>query len=89
MYDVLTTLKQLENTPLGRTLVVIVKFRNGIDGIVDIHVQGVKEPVVSVEHSSSGWKAFCNDLTWIHGESIKQIFDWTTHKLSAILEARQ
>lgn len=89
MYNVLTTLKQLENTAVGKTLVVIVKFRNGIDGMVDIHVQGIQEAVVSVERSSDGWKAFCYDGAWIHCDSIEQIFDWTTHKLSEILESQQ
>lgn len=84
MYQVLTKLKKLETTPAGKTLVVLTKFRNNRDGIVDVHIQGPVGPVVSVEHSGQGWKAFAQDGTWIFGKTLDEIYIWTEHKLSAI-----
>lgn len=89
MYQVLTTLRQLENTTIGKTLVVITKFRNGVDGIVDIHVQGPAGPVLSVERSGNGWKVFAHDSTWLRCETVDQIYIWTSQKLSEILGAQQ
>lgn len=84
MYQVLTTLRQLETTSLGKTNVVITKFRNGVDGIVDVHIHGRAEPIVSVEKSGDGWKAFACDSTWMQFENIAQIYVWTSQKLSEI-----
>ena len=89
MYDVLTKLRQLESSPIGKTLVVITKFRNNLDGIVDVYAQGFKGPVVSVEKSGDGWKAFAFDSTWLGCDTIEQISIWTSQKLSEILAAQQ
>lgn len=89
MYQVLTTLRRLESTVIGKKKVVITKFRNGLDGIVDVHVQGPKGPVVSVEHSGQGWKAFAHDGTWVQCATLDEVYIWTENKLLAMFSPKR
>ena len=89
MYEILTKLKNVETTQVGKNLIAYVKFRTGRDGMVDVHVNGLTEAVVSVERNGTGYKAFANDSQWIRCDNIDEIYDWTIQKLAEILASTQ
>ena len=88
MYEVLTKLKQLEGTPVGKNLFVLVKFRNDFDGLIDVHIKGMHSYII-VEHRGNGYKAFCEDGSWLHCNDVEKVYSWALQKLAVLYGSQQ
>jgi hypothetical protein len=82
MYNVLTKMREIETTQIGFQLEVLVKFRNSVDGMIDVCVHGL--PSIHIEYNANGYKVLASDSTWIYCHNIEQIRMWVMQKLSDI-----